>query len=209
MQEGQNQQGQATPPAEGQPPAGTPPANPAEGQEGQSTPPAEGQIPYSKFQKKNEELKAAQAELEKFRMAEKAKQEEELKKNQQFETLLKQKEEELAALQTTVAKTEAEKKQYVVRTTVLDKIRALDPINADDILAFVDLSKFDIGEDGKIPGLDEVVQKLKTEKPYLFKTGKANPSENGKPNPGGQSPANPGVPATTGGFVMDALAKLR
>lgn len=211
MQEDKSQQGQATPPAEGQPPVVTPPVTPpAEGTPPVEGSPAEAQIPYHKFQKKNEELKAISAELEKFKAAEKAKQEEELKKNQQFETLLQQKEAELLQLKTTVAEKEAESRKFIIKSAVMDKIHSADPINSEDILAFVDLTKFEIGEEGKIPGIEEAILKIKTEKPYLFKNSKPNPSENGKPNPGNSGTGNnQPLHNTPGGFVMDELAKLR
>jgi len=60
------------------------------------------------------------------------------------------------------------------------KIKAKDP---NDVIAFLDKSKLEIGDDGSIKGLDEQLKKLTESKPYLF--GESIPPAAGGANPPG------------------------
>lgn len=89
---------------------------------------------------------------------------------------------ELAALRQQVAEGQAQAEKakealarQKVETAVL--LAAGNFQNPQDALSFVDLSAIELGDDGKVTGVDKALEALSKEKPYLLKTdSKANGS---------------------------------
>lgn len=66
--------------------------------------------------------------------------------------------------------------------------KAKDP---DDLIKFLDITKLEVEDTGKVKGLDEQIKELKEKKPYLFDNGASIPTSPGGTNPAGGSPPIP------------------
>lgn len=85
------------------------------------------------------------------------------------------------------AQAEGEKKlnDYKFEQTVEKAIVNAGAADVVSVKANLDMSAVTQGEDGTIEGLTEQLEKLKTEKPFLFKSEKVDPTLNlGGPTPG-------------------------
>lgn len=143
-------------------------------------------VPIWKFAKVNDKVKEMEAALKKYQDQEKQKQEEEAKAKGEYQKLLdaeKQAREKLA-LENQQLLTMIQQKE--LSSIVMKEVAKLSPNDADDVLRFIDLSKFSVDETGNVPTLKETLEKLKTDKPYLFgqPANQVNPIENGRPAAG-------------------------
>ncbi len=75
--------------------------------------------------------------------------------------------------------------QRIIDTELRSVARALDANDVNDVLALVDKSLVTIADDGTINGAEDLIEAMKTDKPWLFKRsigadalGGSNPSKN-------------------------------
>lgn len=134
-------------------------------------------------------LKDAESKLKAFEDAEKKKAEDEARSKGEFEKLLSTEKEEKNRILT--EKTELEKRvaRERLEAKALKEILKFSPNDPEDVLRFVDLATLSIDDSGHVANLKESVEKLKTEKPYLFgkTSNSANPDENGRPAAGAEA----------------------
>lgn len=177
--------------------------DPAQGSTGQvSVPPPDagtGQVPTSQPQAGSlnpgdleRELKEARQEAAKYRTQlrdlESKLKEYEDKDLSEKEKLVKKAQELEAKLQ----KAETDRQLAILSAEVKLKAQAKGIIDPDAALKLIDLSEVKIG-DGGIEGLEQAIEKLIKERPYLLST-------SGKPNPTN--------PARTASFSFEELKKL-
>lgn len=84
-----------------------------------------------------------------------------------------------------------ENEQMKLQSAII--LAAKDAINAQDLLAFINMDSIKINKQGQIIGIDSEIARLKTEKPYLFGGTNNNSGRGGSDNGGG-----PNIP--TGGM---------
>lgn len=143
-------------------------------------------IPLWKFKQANDKLKETENALKKYQEAEKQKQDEEAKAKGEFEKLILLERQEKDKLALEKAQLIEERKREKLESAVLKEVAKHSANDAEDVLKFVDISKLPVDENGQVTGLKEIIEKLKTDKPYLF--GKVagtavDPNENGRPAP--------------------------
>lgn len=78
-----------------------------------------------------------------------------------------------------------ENEQMKLQSAVI--LAAKDAINAQDLLAFINMDSVKINKQGQIIGIDSEITRLKTEKPYLFNSANNNSGRGGMEPGGGSS----------------------
>ena len=156
----------------------TPPGSTtAGGEEGKGS----QQVPLWKLKQATDKLKDQEALLKKYQDAERQKQEDEAKAKGDFEKILSTERQEKEKLAREKDELVQQRKQDKLESAVLKEVSKHSPNDSDDVLKFIDLAKLTVDESGHVSGVKEAVEKLKSEKPYLFgSTTKVNPDENGK-----------------------------
>lgn len=69
------------------------------------------------------------------------------------------------------AKLQEKLKDSTINQALTNKLAPLGVVNLEDALKLVDRTKVEMGDDGVVSGVDQAVEALKTEKPYLFTNG--------------------------------------
>jgi Phage minor structural protein GP20 len=118
-------------------------------------------IPKSKFDLKLEEIKGYKEELQ-ARDEQIGQLKESAKGNEELTNKLEQAEK---ANKEWAGKMVATKKEFQVKL----KAAALNAHDADEILAKVNLDSLNLDDNGEVTGLEETLNKIKEDKPYLFK----------------------------------------
>ena len=177
-------------------PTGGTTQNPQEGDPSASAGAKGEVVPLWKLSKTNEKLKeieaqfqATQAKLKQFEDAERKKQEDEAKAKGEFEKLLAQKEQERLSAIEEKEKLQRQRELDKLEMVVMKEVNKLSPNDPDDVLKFLDVSKFQMDNNGQIANLKESLDKLKADKPYLFgkTSGRVDPEENGRPAVGSEA----------------------
>ena len=145
-------------------------------------------------ERKKSEEKYGDYDDVKTKLAEFEKAEEERKKQEmtEIERLQAEKEEaDKKALEASEAAQKAQEKANarILNTEIKSVARALDANDPGDVLALLDKSSIQLGEDGNYQGVEEAVKALKESKPWMFKkvvgadaAGGANPGTNPRAN---------------------------
>lgn len=147
-------------------------------------------VPYHKFKKVNDELKALSERLATFEGEKKTAAEEKMKKDGEFQKLLEQKETENKQLKTQLEQLTGERKQEKVNNVLLKAISKHNPFDSEDVLALLDkgnLKVNDVAGSIVVEGVEGELEKLKKSKPHLFKAkgnDKRDGDENSKANAG-------------------------
>jgi DNA repair exonuclease SbcCD ATPase subunit len=141
-------------------------ATPAEAQNTETTSAGEpGPVPYSRFKAINEETKSLKAQLADLQKALKAN---ERASMSEVERLKAEKAElEQQAKAATEAITQMRMKDAFRSAAIATKVRFVDSA-IDDAFALADLTGVQIEESGAVKGMEDVVKKLATAKPYLI-----------------------------------------
>lgn len=189
-----NPEGGATPPA---PDAGgtTPPADPKAGEGTVDLSQLSGDELEKVLENKNlwnlpriKELRDQAAEAKKLRDANAKADEDKLEANKEFEELAKKREGEVTTLK-------GEIQTMQINQALTSKLVGEGVVDLDGALKLADRSKITVNEDGSVENIDEALNSLKTDRPYLFKPGNnpvgtpTNPNNGGSQTPpaGGQT----------------------
>lgn len=146
-------------------------------------------VPYYKFKKVNDTLSKLQGDLDKINQTKQAEDEAKAKANGEFEKLLADKNSEVEKLAGELTGLQGKIKQGKIDSLINSEISKENPQDADVVLSLINKDIIEVieGEDGsvnKIKGITKEIERLKKEKPYLFKDGensKAKGSDNGRP----------------------------
>lgn len=149
------------------------------GGEGDTIPKASYDAVAEKYRKEKEAREKAEAELTKINEAKKLEEDEKAKKNGEFEKLVAERDEEIKTLKTQMS--EMTKSQAIAK--VASELGSRDPELVKQIVA----GKIEVSEDGTVDEakVKELVEGVKTEKPFLF-------GEAEKPNIGNEGGAPQG-----------------
>lgn len=123
--------------------------------------PKKDPVPYDEFAKARAERKEALDKLKAIEDADKARKEEEMKKNQEFEKLAEEKTKEAEE-----AKAKYETSNKKVRFAELALKEGVVDVN--DAFRLANLDGVTVSDDGTVSGMEDVIEKLKAEKKYLF-----------------------------------------
>lgn len=91
----------------------------------------------------------------------------------------------------------ATKKEFQVKM----KASSLNAHDVNDILSKVDLDSLDLDDNGEVKGLEDVLNKIKEEKPYLFKSEE-------EPKLGGRTPQNLNTPPKNDEITKEQFMKM-
>ena len=155
-------------------------------------------VPLSEFLKRKEQNKALEAELAEYRKADSTRAEQKLLEEKNFQEVINQKNE---AIRLAELKLQDESKRANVERLNNKALAALhkhDIIDGEDGLRLFGIENF-LGDEGEAR-LIESVAGLKTNKPYLFKSGVVRTPNDGREN---------GTPASIGGQKEKAVFQPR
>lgn len=132
------------------------------GGDGETIPKASYDAVAEKYRKEKEAREKAEADLKKINDAKKLEEEEKAKKNGEFEKLVSERDEEIKALKTQMS--EMAKSQAISK--IASELGSRDPELVKQIVA----GKIEVSEDGTVDEakVKELVEGVKTEKPFLF-----------------------------------------
>jgi len=117
-------------------------------------------VPYGEFSDTRKELKKAREALEKINKEKKETEEKDLAEKGKYKELAEAKQKEIDTLKTQV---EGNQKYNVFAEKALKE----GVVSTGDAFKLADLSDVKI-ENGEVKGINEVIEKLKTDKPFLF-----------------------------------------
>lgn len=153
--------------AENTPATGTPTTNPAvppAQQPGGATPPKseEHMIPKSRLDEESSKRQAAEARLAELEAASKAAETKQLEDNKKFEELYKKEKESHTATQSRI-------NEVLRRSAFIAALSGKQVASIEDayILAKPQLDALKVAEGDKVEGIEDIVNKLLTDKPYL------------------------------------------
>lgn len=134
-------------------------------------------------------LKEAESKLRAFEEAEKKKKDDEALAKGEYEKLIQSEREEKNRVLSEKQALEERVARERLEAKALKEILKFAPNDPEDVLRFVDITTLSIDDSGHVANLKESVEKLKTEKPYLFgkTSNSANPDENGRPAAGAEA----------------------
>lgn len=132
------------------------------GGEGETIPKASYDAVAEKYRKEKEAREKAEAELTKINEAKKLEEDEKAKKNGEFEKLVSERDEEIKNLKSQMS--DMRKSQAIAK--VASELGSRDPELVKQIVA----GKIEVSEDGTVDEakVKELVEGVKTEKPFLF-----------------------------------------
>ncbi|MGN7387731.1 phage scaffolding protein [Sporosarcina sp. SAFN-015] len=133
---------------------------------------------YDELKQKLAEFEAQKAEAERAQMSEIERLQADLKAKEEAEQTLAKQLEEMRE----------QTKQAAIHNAFIAQAKAAGVTYTDAALKLADLTAAQIGEDGKVSGVDEIVTKLVEDNPFLI--AKKQPTEIGEPTNGGKGAAD-------------------
>ncbi len=150
------------------------------------------QIPKKRFDEVNEKYKAANKELEEFRAAKKEEEETKLKKDGEFQELLKLRDKEFSETKSLLEKERRNNKLEKFKNKSLNLLNKEGVIDGEDGLKFLSFDRLLDAENGD--GIDDAIKNmvsdLKQNKSYLFGSSNQKRSTDENFMPGGGNQAN-------------------